>query len=79
MEKTCVTCRYKSKSAFSEPCHTCIITKCSENVVGRVYMKWEPEHTCSTCRHCNKKITEEPCLNCDIRARNDKWEGKDER
>lgn len=77
MEKDCSTCHYKSKPLGVEPCIDCIVSKCSENVVGRVYTKWQPAHSCSTCKHCDKKITEEPCLDCDIRARNDKWEARE--
>lgn len=71
MEKTCATCRYKSKSFIDEPCNSCTFN-------GGIGDKWEPLHACYSCKHCNKKITEEPCLNCDIRMRNDKWEVKDE-
>lgn len=77
MVKECCTCYHKSKSFIDEPCNSCVISKCSENVVGRVYTKWEPAHSCSNCKHRDKKITEEPCLDCDIRARNDKWEARE--
>lgn len=77
MEKSCITCSHKSKGLLDEPCNSCTILKCSENVVGRAYMKWEPAHLCLTCKHFNKKITEEPCINCNICLRNDKWEAKE--
>jgi len=71
MVRSCSTCRHISKPILDEPCLSCFASDAA-------YLKWQPGHSCSNCKHRDKKITEEPCLDCDIRARNDKWEGKDD-
>ena len=78
MERTCNYCKHKEKSMGAEPCLDCVSTKCSENVVGRVYNNFEPVHSCGTCRYEHKKLSAEPCDSCDIRLGRNKWEAKDE-
>ena len=41
MEKNCKTCYYRFMPISEKPCDSCMISKCSENVVGTVYTNWK--------------------------------------
>lgn len=73
MERSCEFCKHKEKPMGADPCLDCVSTKCSENVVGRVYNNFEPIRSCGTCKYENLPLSADICDSCDIHFGLNQW------